>query len=133
MKAAFLIKTGHAHSAFEIKETDKPTCKPNEILIKVETFGLNYADVMARNGIYAAAPPLPSILGYEAVGKIAELGSEVTGFSIGDRVLAFTRFGANAEFCVAHHEAVTILPEIIPNDEATALATQYCTSIYSAE
>jgi len=133
MKAAFLIKNGDANQAFEIKESESPKPKANEVLINVETFGLNYADVMARNGIYAAAPALPSILGYEAVGVVSELGSDATAFKIGDRVLAFTRFGAYAEYCVAHHEAVTILPKEIPNDIATALATQYCTAIYSAD
>lgn len=132
MKAAFLVKTGDAKHAFEIRETEVPKPRENEIVLKVKTFGLNYADVMARNGIYAAAPTLPSILGYEAVGEVTELGKEVTGFKIGDRVIAFTRFGAYAEYCVAHHETTKILPEEIQNAEATALATQYCTAIYAA-
>ena len=133
MKAAFLVRNGAANNAFEIKETNSPQPKDHEVLIQVETFGLNYADVMARNGIYAAAPPLPSVLGYEAVGTVLGFGKDVSTFKIGDRVLAFTRFGAYAEQCVAHHEAVTILPKEIPNDIATALATQYCTAIYSAD
>jgi NADPH2:quinone reductase len=133
MKAAFLVKTGKSNHAFEIRDTEIPSIKNHEVLIKVETFGLNYADVMARNGIYAAAPPLPSILGYEAVGVIKEIGKDVTHLKIGERVLAFTRFGAYAEFCVAHSKAVAILPKEIPNDIATALATQYCTAIYAAD
>lgn len=132
MKAAFLIKNGNASLAFSVLETDIPRIEKNQILIKVETFGLNYADVMARNGIYAAAPPLPSILGYEAVGVVDAIGSEVTNFKMGDRVLAFTRFGAYAQYCAAHHEAAVVLPKEIPNEDATALATQYCTAIYSA-
>ena len=133
MKAAFLVKTGSSNQAFEIRNTDRPKVKNHEVLIKVETFGLNYADVMARNGIYAAAPPLPSILGYEAVGVITEIGKDVSHLKIGDRVLAFTRFGAYAEYCVANNEAVAILPKEIPNDIATALATQYCTAIYATD
>ena len=132
MKAAFLVKNGAAASAFSVLDTDKPKIENNQVLIKVETFGLNYADVMARNGIYAAAPPLPSVLGYEAVGIVQETGSDVSSLKAGDRVLAFTRFGAYAEYCIAHHEAVIILPAEIPNEIATALATQYCTAIYSA-
>ncbi len=132
MKAAFLVKTGNAKEAFEIRETQVPAPNPKEILIRVETFGLNYADVMARNGIYAAAPPLPSILGYEAVGVVTQIGNEVTGFKVGDRVLGFARFGTYAEYCVAHYETSIILPKEIPNAEATALATQYCTAIYAA-
>ena len=133
MKAAFLVRNGSANNAFEIREADTPIPKNNEVLIQVETFGLNYADVMARNGIYAAAPALPSILGYEAVGTVIETGNEVSNLKIGDRVLAFTRFGAYAEQCVAHQDAVISLPSEVPNDIATALATQYCTAIYAAD
>ena len=133
MKAAFLVRNGSANNAFEIRETEDPTPKSNEVLIEVETFGLNYADIMARNGIYAAAPALPSILGYEAVGTVISTGNEVSKLKKGDRVLAFTRFGAYAEQCVAHQDAVISLPNEIPNDIATALATQYCTAIYAAD
>ena len=132
MKAAFLVKNGEASNAFSIRDTDIPKIENNQILIRVETFGLNYADVMARNGIYPAAPPLPSILGYEAVGVVEKVGNQTSGFKVGDRVLAFTRFGAYAEYCVAHFETMVLLPKEIPNDVATALATQYCTGIYSA-
>ena len=133
MKAAFLVQTGRAEKAFEIREIKPPEPLDNEVQIKVETFGLNYADVMARNGLYAAAPPLPSVLGYEAVGEISKIGENVSNFKVGDRVLAFTRFGAYAEYCVVKHDAVSLLPKEIPNDMATALATQYCTAIYSAD
>jgi NADPH2:quinone reductase len=133
MKAAFLVKNGKASEAFKIIDTDIPKYNENEVLIKVETFGLNYADVMARKGLYAAAPPLPSVLGYEAVGTIFKKGQNVTQFNEGDRVLAFTRFGAYAEYCIAPIEAIVLLPSVIPNDIGTALATQYCTAIYAAQ
>ncbi|MDA9089420.1 hypothetical protein N9K15_00560 [Maribacter arcticus] len=65
MNAAYLIKYGKAEKSFEIREADNPKPKPNQVLIKVEAFGLNFADVMARLGLYKAAPPLPAILGYD--------------------------------------------------------------------
>lgn len=133
MKAAFLVKTGNPAEAFEIKNTQIPEPKDFEVQVKVETFGLNYADVMARNGIYAAAPTLPSILGYEAVGVISKIGASVSHLKVGQRVIAFTRFGAYAEYCIAHQLTTYPLPANIPNDIATALATQYCTAIYAAD
>lgn len=133
MKAAFLVKTGQSSTAFKIRETSVPEPQKNEVQIKVQTFGLNYADVMARNGIYAAAPPLPSILGYEAIGTITKIGAAVSKVNIGDKVVAFTRFGGYAEYCIANELAVYKLPNDVPNDMATALATQYCTAIYSAD
>ncbi|MBL4652263.1 MAG: zinc-binding dehydrogenase [Flavobacteriales bacterium] len=132
MKAIHLIKNGTAVSAFQTKEIDAPKPKQGEVLIKVAAFGLNYADVMARNGLYADAPPLPSVLGYEAVGTIEQIGTEVADFEIGQKVIAFTRFGAYAEYCIADQRAIALLPENISNGEAVALATQYCTAYYSA-
>jgi len=132
MKVIQLVKNGSASSAFEVKDIEKPSPKSEEVLIKVAAFGLNYADVMARNGLYADAPPLPSVLGYEAVGTINKLGANVQGFEIGQKVVAFTRFGAYAEYCIADHRAIAILPETISNGEAVALATQYCTAYFSA-
>jgi NADPH:quinone reductase-like Zn-dependent oxidoreductase len=132
MKAIHLVKNGKAATAFETKEIEKPIPKSNEVLIKVAAFGLNYADVMARNGLYADAPPLPSILGYEAVGIIEQIGKDVQDFQVGQKVVAFTRFGAYAEYTVADQRAIAVLPDNILNGEAVALATQYCTAYFSA-
>lgn len=132
MKAVVLTKTGNSKDVFEIQNVPAPLPESHEIQIKVSTFGLNYADVMARKGIYAAAPPLPSILGYEAVGIVSAVGKEVTHFKVGDRVLGFARFGAYAEYCNVNAIASIKLPETIPDAEATALATQYCTALYMA-
>ena len=93
MKAAVLIKNGSAFNAFEIREVPKPSVKQGEVLIKIAAFGLNFADVMARNGMYKEAPPLPAILGYDVAGTIEEIGDEVQNVKKGDRVTAMTRFG----------------------------------------
>ncbi len=132
MKAIFLTKNGGAETAFKIKETDKPTIKPDQVLIKIDAFGLNYADVLARKGLYGDAPPLPSILGYECVGTVEEVGSEVTNIETGKKVLAFTRFGSYAEYVASSHLAVVELPDGIDNGSAVALGTQYTTAYYAA-
>ncbi|MBL4625353.1 MAG: zinc-binding dehydrogenase [Flavobacteriales bacterium] len=132
MKAIHLIKNGNAATAFETKEINVPTPKINQVLIKVDAFGLNYADVMARNGLYADAPPLPSVLGYEVVGTIEKIGNEVKDFQLGQKVIAFTRFGAYAEYTIADQRAIALLPDDVSNGEAVALATQYCTAYFSA-
>ena len=56
MKAVVLTKFGKPADAFEIREVEKPVCKPHEVLIRVEAFGLNFADVLARNGMYPETP-----------------------------------------------------------------------------
>ena len=78
MKAAVLTKKGKGQDVFKIQELDKPSIAEGEALIKVEAFGLNFADVMARNGLYRAAPPIPSVLGYEVVGTIEEINGPIS-------------------------------------------------------
>ncbi|WP_273565742.1 quinone oxidoreductase family protein [Maribacter halichondriae] len=130
MKAAYLKKYGPADTAFEIRDGIQPIPKPNQVLISVEAFGLNFADVMARLGLYKAAPPLPAILGYDVVGTISEIGSEVRTLKIGDRVTALTRFGGYAQYAVAENNVVFKIPETLTAGVAVALATQYSTAYF---
>ncbi len=132
MKTLQLTKNGSPQEAFQLKELPNPEPEAGELLIRTECFGLNYADVMARNGLYNDAPPLPCTLGYEVVGEVEKTGKGVTQFAEGDRVLAFTRFGGYAEKSIADERTVVKLPPQIPSDKAAALATQYCTAYYAA-
>ncbi|MBD78942.1 MAG: alcohol dehydrogenase [Crocinitomicaceae bacterium] len=133
MKAVYLTSFGKPGSqAFEIREAEEPSIEPNEVKINAQAFGLNYADVMARKGIYNDCPELPAILGYECVGTVEEIGAEVTNVKTGDRVIAFTRFGSYAKKVVTHSMAVQKIDNDIPNGEAVALATQYCTAWFAS-
>jgi NADPH2:quinone reductase len=132
MKAAVLVRTGDASKAFEIREVPNPKINEGEVLIHVEGFGLNFADVMARQGMYADAPPMPSILGYDVVGRVTEVSAGVTNVKVGDRVTALTRFGGYAEYATANAMAVSQIPGDMPLGEGTALTTQYCTAYYAA-
>jgi NADPH2:quinone reductase len=131
MKIAQLNKIGDVPSCFEIKETEKPRPKAGEVLIKVQAFGLNYADVMARKGLYRDAPPLPSVLGYDVVGTIESVGDGGPTSRIGQRVVAVTHFGGYAEYAIANALAIAELPANIPLASAAAIATQYATAHYA--
>lgn len=131
MKSIFLKKYGPAEKAFEIRETTKPKCGNEDVLIQVECFGLNYAEVMARLGLYQAAPPLPCVLGYEVAGVIVEVGSHVDTTFIGKRVVAFTRFGGYAEYAVTHKNAITDIDDM-DAAQACCIAVQYATAWYMA-
>jgi len=131
MKAIFLTKKGAANNAFEIRETPKPICGSNQVLIKVECFGLNYAEVMARNGLYGDAPKMPSILGYEVVGVIESAGENVEKNCIGKKVVAFTRFGGYAEFAVTDKNAFAEIGDMDSGD-ATCIAVQFATAYFMA-
>jgi len=132
MRAVVLTKFGKPKDAFQIQERPIPTPQDHEICIKVEAFGLNFADVMARQGLYQDCPPLPTVIGYEVVGHVHAVGKEVTDFEVGQRVVSLTRFGAYAEYAVADARAAVVIPEDMDFCVATALATQYATAYFCA-
>jgi NADPH:quinone reductase-like Zn-dependent oxidoreductase len=133
MKAIALVRYGKSETAFETVERPTPTIGDEEVLIEVEGFGLNFADVMARLGLYREAPPKPAILGYEVVGRIKDFGKNVTRFKKGERVVALTRFGGYAEFAVSNQMACIQIDESTPLTEAAAFATQFCTAYFIIE
>jgi len=128
MKAVYLTKFGKPEEAFEIRETNIPKCAPNQVLIKAEAFGLNFADVLARKGLYGETPERFCIIGYEVVGRVEAQGKEVEENYVGKRVVALTRFGGYAEYAVTDHRAMGIIAENYPAEKALALATQYTTA-----
>lgn len=132
MKAVVLVKAGDANKAFEIREVPKPKPGQGQVLVKVEGFGLNFADVMARKGEYQDAPPMPSVIGYDVVGVIDEVGPGVSQLKAGDRVTALTRFGGYAEYALTDQRAASIIPTDMEAGVATALTTQYCTAYFCA-
>ncbi|MDA0690949.1 MAG: zinc-binding dehydrogenase [Nitrospinae bacterium] len=133
MKAIYLIRHGVANTAFQIREEKDPLPTESEVLIDVEVSGLNFADVLARRGLYPDAPKISCVLGYEVVGRVVSVGHEIKKLSAGDRVLAFTRFGGYASKVVANPMAVVKISEEMDAGVAAAMATQYCTAWFAAE
>lgn len=123
----FLTSKGKSKQAFESRPLELPPIKKGEVLIEVEAFGLNYADVMARNGLYRDAPPMPCVLGYEVVGKVIECPENQA--LIGKRVAAFTRFGGYAKHAITGINAVVEIGEMDAN-AALSLCTQGVTAYY---
>ena len=133
MKAFQLVKYGASSSlVFNEVDLEKPTLSnDDELLVKVHAFGLNYADVMARKGLYKSAPPLPCVLGYEVIGEIVAVKNTKNQDWIGKRVLAMTRFGGYAEYAKTKIKGIIEIPKEISNGAALALATQYCTAYFA--
>jgi NADPH:quinone reductase-like Zn-dependent oxidoreductase len=132
MKAIYIVKHGKPETAFEVRDIPIPVPGPGEVLVKVQGFGLNFADVMARKGMYQDAPPMPSLIGYDVCGTVERTGNQVTSVKEGDRVTALTRFGGYAEYALTDGRAVSKIPDNLTIPEATALTTQYCTAYYAA-
>jgi NADPH2:quinone reductase len=128
-EAFHLIKKGTAEKAFELRSLSLPELKSNQVLIDVEAFGLNYADVMARLGLYREAPPMPCVIGYEVVGIISQVGDQVNTDLIGKRVVGFCRFGGYSKHVITENYAVSVIDEM-DSGLALSLATQFVTAYY---
>ena len=134
MKAIQLIKYGDAHTAFQTNEIPIPSLKSRDsILIKVQAFGINFADIMARKGLHRASPALPAILGYEVVGIVEKTKDPKNNHLVGKRVLALTRFGGYAHYAVTTVLGLIEIPKSVKNGIALALATQYCTALIAVQ
>jgi NADPH2:quinone reductase len=133
MKAIYLVKTGSSQQAFEFRNVDIPEPQEGHVLIKVHYSGLNFADVLARRGLYPDAPKLPCVVGYDVSGEIEAVGPGVIDFKKGDRVTAMSRFGGYAEYVATDVRATIKLPDNLDSNIAPALMTQGCTAYYCAE
>ncbi len=123
-----LIKKGKASEAFEqISQTANPL-KEGMLRIRVHAFGLNYADVLSRKGLYNDAPTFPFVPGYEVAGEVIDIGKGLDAYWLGKRVLAFTKFGGYSEVLDSSPQVTVEIPKDYSFAEATALGTQYTTA-----
>ena len=93
-----------APDVLEMREVPDPSPGNTDIRIRIRAAGINFADILARLGLYPDAPKPPMVVGYEVAGKIDEVGRDVVGFAPGDRVVALTRFGGYADTVVVPQE-----------------------------
>jgi NADPH:quinone reductase-like Zn-dependent oxidoreductase len=127
MKAVVLTRTG-GPEMFEVLERPDPAVGAGEVRIAVRAAGLNFADTMARVGLYPAAPKPPCVLGYEVAGEVEALGEGVSGLTVGQRVMAGTQFGGQAELAVAQARDVMPMPEHLSFEEGAAFCVNYGTA-----
>lgn len=127
MKAVVLTRTG-GPGMFEVMERPDPDVGAGEVRIAVQAAGLNFADTMARVGLYPAAPKPPCVLGYEVAGEVETVGEGVSGLTVGQRVMAGTQFGGQAELAVAQARDVMPMPEHLSFEEGAAFCVNYGTA-----
>jgi NADPH2:quinone reductase len=131
-KAYYLESKGDPQKAFSLRSHKIDDPIGTEVVVEAEAFGLNYADVVMRKGLYREAPPFPYVPGYEVVGKIVACGPDADRSLVGQRVTAFCRFGGYAQHVVTHDYAVVPVNDE-PAEELLALCTQAVTAYYMAE
>src|ERR1051325_5758409 len=111
----------------EVREAPDPTPGDGEVRIRVRAAGINYADILARIGLYPDAPKPPVVVGYEVAGTIDAVGHGVTTVHEGDRVVAPTRFGGYADVVTVPAPQVYRFPDRLSDAEAAAVPVTYLT------
>uniref|UniRef100_A0A1A8PAR5 Vesicle amine transport protein 1 homolog (T californica) n=1 Tax=Nothobranchius pienaari TaxID=704102 RepID=A0A1A8PAR5_9TELE len=106
----------------------KPALKAGEVLLRVKACGLNFADLMARQGLYDRLPSPPVTPGMECAGVVEAVGEEVTDRKVGDKVMALSRFGMWQEVAVVPANHTFLIPEGMSFEEAAALPVNYITA-----
>src|SRR5881628_2427240 len=93
MKAVLCKQYGPPDSLV-VEDIPPPVAGPGEVVVSVKAASVNFPDVLIIQNKYQYKPPLPFSPGSELAGLVNELGPGVTGFKEGDRVIAFTTYGA---------------------------------------
>ncbi|CAG02847.1 unnamed protein product, partial [Tetraodon nigroviridis] len=106
----------------------KPALKAGELLVRVKACGLNFADLMARQGLYDRLPSPPVSPGMECAGVVEAVGDEVTDRKVGDKVMVLNRFGLWQEVVVAPANHTFLIPEGMSFEQAAALPVNYITA-----
>jgi NADPH:quinone reductase-like Zn-dependent oxidoreductase len=127
MRAVVITSKG-APEVLQVQERPDPEAKAGQVAIDVHAAGVNFADLMARVGVYPDAPPLPAVVGYEVAGVVTARGQGVHGLAVGDRVMAGTRFGGYAEKVAVDAANVVPLPEPLSFEEGAAVPVNYATA-----
>jgi len=89
---------------------------------------LNFADILARQGLYPDGPPKPCVMGYEVAGTVEGVGNEVDRILIGKSVIAMTRFGGQAELVAAPVAQIFEKPERLSFEQGAAIPVNYLTA-----
>ena len=112
----------------ELREAPDPEPGPGEVRIRVAAAGVNFADILARMGLYPDAPKLPAVVGYEVAGRVDGLGPGVDGLRDGERVLALTRFGGYSDVVCVAQALVRPIPDGLSFEKAAAIPVNYLTA-----
>ncbi len=127
MKQSFIV--GHGGTQMlQVRESSDPVPHGSEVRIRVKAAGVNFADVLARQGLYPDAPNPPCVVGYEVAGIVDAVGPHATPSWIGREVVALTRFGGYADTVVVTEAQLFDKPATLTFAQAAALPVNYLTA-----
>jgi len=127
MRQVVTTATGDIH-VLKVQEKPDPTPGPGEVLIRVKAAGLNFADILSRQGLYPDSPPKPCVMGYEVSGLIEAVGDGVGSELVGKAVGAMTRFGGQSDLVVVNATQLFEKPQTLSFEEAAAIPVNYLTA-----
>ena len=127
MKQIVITKNG-GPNVLKLQEKPDPVPKDEEVKIRVKAAGINFADILARKGLYPDAPPKPCVVGYEISGIVESVGAQVENDMIGKPVLALTRFGGYSDVVTVPVYQVLEKPGTLSFEQAAVLPVNYLTA-----
>lgn len=127
MRHIVMTKAGGVE-VLKIHEVDEPQPGKGDVKIDVKAAGINFADIMARKGIYPDAPKKPCVVGYEVSGLIESVGEGVDSSLLGNPVIAIMRFGGYAEKAITPASYVFKKPESLSFEQGAAIPVNYMTA-----
>jgi len=127
MRAIVTTRNGDV-GVLKVEARPDPAPARGEVLISVKAAGLNFADILARQGLYPDAPPRPCVMGYEVSGVVEAVGDQVDQMWAGKPVIALTRFGGQAELVVAPVSQIFEKPEQLSFEQGAAVPVNYLTA-----
>uniref|UniRef100_A0A673AS89 Synaptic vesicle membrane protein VAT-1 homolog n=1 Tax=Sphaeramia orbicularis TaxID=375764 RepID=A0A673AS89_9TELE len=119
---------GYDKVKLQVKTQKKPQLKAGEILVRVKACGLNFAELLGRQGLYDLLPSPPVIMGMEGSGVIEAVGDDIKDKKVGDRVIVLNRSGMWQEVVVVRTERAFIMPDQMSFEEGAALPINYLTA-----
>lgn len=127
MKTVQIINPGQ-NSSLNIQEVPTPEPGPKEVLVKIQATALNRADLLQRTGNYPPPEGAPDILGLEMAGLVKQIGSDVTRWQKGDRVMGLLPGGGYAQYGIIHEALAMPVPEDLSYEEAAAIPETFLTA-----
>jgi NADPH:quinone reductase-like Zn-dependent oxidoreductase len=127
MRAVEIPRYG-APEVLRVIERPDPVAGPGEVVVDVAASGVNFADTMARVGLYADAPKPPMVVGYEVAGTIASVGEGVDDSRVGERVMAGTQFGGYASLIAVPAADAISLADWLSFEQGAAIPVNYSTA-----
>jgi NADPH:quinone reductase-like Zn-dependent oxidoreductase len=112
----------------KVQQAPDPVAAKGEVVVRVKAAGLNFADIMARQGLYPDGPPKPCVMGYEVAGVVESVSDDVDQSLKGKAVVAMTRFKGQAEMVTVGANQIFAKPESLSFEEAAAVPVNYLTA-----